>query len=400
MKVFAQKQNRRLGSTVSSIFRLPSGHMQTLQRLQTKLKTNVPGDACEREADHIAEEVSNVSTRSLVGSRLGLYRIQPGVPPQIQPRSVSRNHAGPTNAATIINEVLWSPGQRLEPAARSFFEPRFGCDFSKVRVHADERAASAAEATKARAFTSGHNIVFGRNEYPPRTESQRKLLAHELTHVVQQQGHRNLQIGEPVISLKPDLRSEKGSPRAGVFGGEFLVQDQKGQWFVFEISCTMTTTTALDKLTVKTAGIPARSILNFSKNNCFTRMTPLEEYEAEATKQGWAKVKRQFASRQLESGAIRPAYIEFDLIFLWKQPAEYVLSKVFSEVGLGLDLLSGDYTGGPAEAIKDGILGSIAEKQIVKLYKIPPSGNKLEIMKEIAKGELKKAMEPPKRKPD
>lgn len=87
------------------------------------------------------------------------------------------------DAPEIVNEVLASTGKPLDTAVRAFMEPRFGCDFSHVRVHTDERAVASAEAVQARAYTVGNNIVFGRNEHPSRDAL---LLAHELTHVRQQ----------------------------------------------------------------------------------------------------------------------------------------------------------------------------------------------------------------------
>ena len=67
-----------------------------------------------------------------------------------------------------------------------FFEPRFGHDFSRVRVHTDVKAAEAARSVKARAYTVGHDIVFGTGQYSPQTESGRGVLAHELAHTIQQ----------------------------------------------------------------------------------------------------------------------------------------------------------------------------------------------------------------------
>jgi predicted chitinase len=78
-------------------------------------------------------------------------------------------------------------GEPLADSVRSYFEPRFGHDFSQVRVHAGEEAAQAARGVQARAYTIGHDIVFGHGEYAPDTAQGKRLLAHELTHVVQQQ---------------------------------------------------------------------------------------------------------------------------------------------------------------------------------------------------------------------
>jgi hypothetical protein len=86
----------------------------------------------------------------------------------------------------IVHEVLGSSGQPLDAGTRAFMEPRFGHDFSQVRVHTGERAYRSAEAVNALAYTVGTELVFAAGRYAPGTEAGRKLLAHELTHVVQQ----------------------------------------------------------------------------------------------------------------------------------------------------------------------------------------------------------------------
>lgn len=90
----------------------------------------------------------------------------------------------------IVHAVLRSPGQPLEATARAFFEPRFGHDFSQVRVHAGTQAAESAQEVNALAYTVGPHVVFGTDRHAPRTTEGRRLLAHELTHVLQQQEGR------------------------------------------------------------------------------------------------------------------------------------------------------------------------------------------------------------------
>ena len=93
----------------------------------------------------------------------------------------------PTNEVPpIVHEVLGSPGQPLDGATRAFFEPRFGHDFSQVRVHTDAKAAESARAVNALAYTVGRDIVFGEGHYAPGARTGRSILAHELVHVVQQ----------------------------------------------------------------------------------------------------------------------------------------------------------------------------------------------------------------------
>ena len=91
-------------------------------------------------------------------------------------------------AQTLVNDVLRSSGQVLDVPTRTFMEKRLGNDFSQVRVHSDSKAAAAAQALQARAFTFGRDIVFDAQEYRPDSTRGKHLLAHELTHVIQQTG--------------------------------------------------------------------------------------------------------------------------------------------------------------------------------------------------------------------
>jgi Domain of unknown function (DUF4157) len=96
--------------------------------------------------------------------------------------------AGSAVAPSPVHEVLRSPGRPLEPGVRRELEARFRHDFSRVRVHTDARAAESARALAARAYTVGHNLVFASGAYAPASAEGRRLLAHELTHVIQQDG--------------------------------------------------------------------------------------------------------------------------------------------------------------------------------------------------------------------
>lgn len=102
----------------------------------------------------------------------------------------SATQAEPTVVPPIVYDVLRSSGQPLDPATRAFFEPRFGHDFSRVRVHTDAQAAESARLVSALAYTVGKDIVFSAGQYKTNSEAGRRLLAHELTHVLQQRHHR------------------------------------------------------------------------------------------------------------------------------------------------------------------------------------------------------------------
>jgi len=100
----------------------------------------------------------------------------------------SRDSGEVSETPPIVHEVLRSPGQPLDTFSRAFMEPRFHHDFSRVRVHSDARAAESALAVNALAYTVGQHVVFGAGQYTPYSASGQRLMAHELTHVVQQSG--------------------------------------------------------------------------------------------------------------------------------------------------------------------------------------------------------------------
>lgn len=117
----------------------------------------------------------------------------------------SANGAEPVSVPPIVHEALCSPGQPLDATTRAFMEPRFGHDFSEVRVHTDAKAVESAQTVNAVAYTVGKDIVFDESKYEPRSREGSRLLAHELTHVIQQNA------AAPVDSLKassPDTSAE------------------------------------------------------------------------------------------------------------------------------------------------------------------------------------------------
>jgi hypothetical protein len=105
---------------------------------------------------------------------------------KLQKKEAATAEAAANDAPASVHEVLRSQGQPLDGATRPFFEPRFGYDFTGVRVHTGASAEQSARAMNAHAYTVGHNIVFGAGQYAPSTHEGQKLLAHELSHVVQQ----------------------------------------------------------------------------------------------------------------------------------------------------------------------------------------------------------------------
>ena len=149
--------------------------------IQHKLAVSTPGDPLEREADQMAEMVMRTAA--------GEKHESEGQPGQ----GGTAGRAAPPAVAA----VLGASGEPLEPSLRGYFEPRFGRDFAQVRLHTDSAAAQAARSIQARAFASGRDIVFARGEYAPATVQGQRLLAHELTHVVQQGAAASMSSGQP-----------------------------------------------------------------------------------------------------------------------------------------------------------------------------------------------------------
>jgi Domain of unknown function (DUF4157) len=173
------------------------------------LRIGEPDDSYEREADRVANEVM---TGGAIKRHWSLVGPRPG--PTVQrkcgcggsggadgeceeckhereEKTLRRKAAGTADRAfapPIVHEVLSSPGRPLDRAARSFFETRFGQDLTSVRIHADASSAKSAEALNARAYTVGEHVVMNAGNYAPQSVMGRRLLAHELTHVLQQRG--------------------------------------------------------------------------------------------------------------------------------------------------------------------------------------------------------------------
>jgi hypothetical protein len=136
--------------------------------------------------------------------------------PQREREEETLTSATPSITPSVAGNInsMRGAGTPLSPSVRAYFEPRFGAHFGQVRVHTDTQAANTARAVQARAFTVGRDVVFGASEYAPTTMSGRKLLAHELTHVIQQS---RLTPGFPTHSRPPShglvQRQPKDKPK-------------------------------------------------------------------------------------------------------------------------------------------------------------------------------------------
>ena len=147
--------------------------------LQTKLAIGASDDPLEHEADRAAAHVMGISAPS-PGS---LSKIST---PVIHRRPMQSAKSSGKSAPRAVKETLKTPGEQLSAKTRSFFEPRFGYDFSQVRIHDDPQGAASARAVGAHAYTVGNHVVFNSGRYMPDNASGKVLLAHELAHVIQQ----------------------------------------------------------------------------------------------------------------------------------------------------------------------------------------------------------------------
>jgi len=193
----AEELKAGLTGTSSSHFgsdfsRIPI-HTPATGAIQTKLAVNRPGDEYEQEADRISEHVMRMPQPRLqracaCGGACPKCRTEQRGPvhERVLTKHVGSGDLGQAGAPPMVHEVLRSPGQPLDLATRAFMEPRFGHDFSHVRVHTDENAETSAWTLNAHAYTVGNDIVFGLGRFDPTAVEGRRLLAHELTHVVQQ----------------------------------------------------------------------------------------------------------------------------------------------------------------------------------------------------------------------
>jgi len=255
------------------------GASSSAPAILTKLEVGAPNDEFEQEAERVADQVMRIPASATVaasspaaGAQRFVQRMcdecaeeesaplqrmpLPAAPAPLRISALEESLAAPSQATllqrqdTEEDEILharpaagtvpamtWGMetevqalrgrGQPLSAAERAFFEPRFGHDFSQVRIHADGRAAASARVLNARAYAIGQDVVFAAGHYAPKTAAGRRLLAHELTHVVQQHSAN----GPTLVQRAPTYKTcdgkteligagiEKAKPLAGAAKG-------------------------------------------------------------------------------------------------------------------------------------------------------------------------------------
>jgi hypothetical protein len=211
---------------------------------QAKLSVNTPGDPYEVEADAMADKVMRMVDPFLPLQKATVFN--PSANPihrkcaeceeeeHIHRKENSGAETEGSNELDNYVSTLSSSGHSLSESSRQFFEPRFGQDFSGVRVHTDSVAAKSAQSINALAYTTGNNIVFNHGQYSPGSQSGQRLLAHELTHVVQQSPtiHRKKEISFELEGEATNGATPKQKVKNWIKSNLALIENAESTWRV------------------------------------------------------------------------------------------------------------------------------------------------------------------------
>lgn len=194
-KAKSGKNNHRIERAV---LQRPHAFFSGNKFFQPKRVLGPVDDHHEKEADAIAERVTKASFDTKHNTFFAPAQFKTS--PVIQSKCASCGEEDKlqrketadelTEAPSAVSDTIAGSGDPMDDNTRSFMENRFMYDFSKVKIHTGNIAAKSAQSINALAYTSGSDIVFNNDQYSPETESGKKLLAHELTHVVQQNNGR------------------------------------------------------------------------------------------------------------------------------------------------------------------------------------------------------------------
>jgi outer membrane protein OmpA-like peptidoglycan-associated protein len=179
------------------------------ETVQTKLQVSTPGDQYEQEADIVADLVMRMPNATIQRACAGCSDGSTECPDCKSEVSdtVQRKAEGVSGSLGYVSDNLLSylgSGQPLDSGTRDFFEPRFGRDFAHIRLHSDEHATASAHELAALAYTVGNHVVVDATKYSSSSDAGRRLLAHELTHAIQQ---RSTAFPDLVTSSVPDNRN-------------------------------------------------------------------------------------------------------------------------------------------------------------------------------------------------
>ncbi|WP_153801256.1 eCIS core domain-containing protein [Foetidibacter luteolus] len=195
---------------------------------QPKLQVNTPGDVYEQQADAMADHVmrtgADAISQPFFKPSINAVQRKCAHCEEVEKKLQRKEKSDSENTSGLLLDSYVSGlggGQPLSNESRSFFEPRFGFDFSNVRVHTDAIAAKSAQSVNALAYTTGNNIVFNSGQYSPQTDAGKKLLAHELTHTIQQGSTIHAKEGDGIIQRYFNAGGTAGS----AMGNDYRISD-------------------------------------------------------------------------------------------------------------------------------------------------------------------------------
>lgn len=208
------------------------------------LQISQPSDSHEVEADRAADQIMRMpdgATAAPIAQTADESTVSRSC------SSCASSGAG-SDPSEVVEHGTSGGGHSLDPQTRSFMEPRFGQDFSDVRVHTGSRAAESASSIGATAYTVGRDIVFGADRYAPHTSQGRALLAHELTHTVQQANTYYPQIARTADPTKFSCPANRNGASGSPFGDLDAI-DQRAQGLAMATSTLAIIGTILDPST-------------------------------------------------------------------------------------------------------------------------------------------------------
>lgn len=355
---------------------VPTGTVQ----LQSTMRVSSPRDSAEREADTTARRIMRMASPEVAvasgegsgGPRDTLHRKleSPYIARFASSIQLMRQHAAASTAnvsASVASEIAHSQGAGapLPAGVRKFMEPRFGADFSKVRIHTGEKSARLNRQVSAQAFTVGNQIFFGRNQFRPDTPEGKELIAHELTHTIQQGAA--VQQGAGVQRREDVTVAEQSSPhvqRLGISDALGYFADAANalpgyRMFTIVLGVNPITMSRVDR----GAANILRAIVEFLPGGALITRA-LDNYGVFARVGGW--IEQQLATLGLTGSSIRESINRFLDSLSWTDLANLDgvwarASRIFTEPIDRILRFARGLFGAIMGFIRDAVLRPIAE---------------------------------------
>jgi hypothetical protein len=287
--------------------------ISTRIQMQSITRVSSPHDPAEKEADATAKKIMRMPAPEVSSAGVGEGRIARKIrSPWIARFAdsvpvIARKGEGPSTVAPAVASEIGSStgsGSPLPSSSRGFMESRFGADFGKVRIHTGERAAKLNRRLSAQAFTVGNQIFFGKDKFRPESQDGKELLAHELTHTIQQGA---------AAQRSPDVAvSEQASPhvqRLGISDALDYFADKANNIPGFRMFTIVLGVNPINMSSVdRSAANILRAIVEFMPGGALITQA-LDNYGVFDKVGGW--IEQQLHSLGVTGSAIRAAINEF-----------------------------------------------------------------------------------------